>query len=76
MEESIYIVFDETNELLSRKREGADDAGIIEDGMKELTLNNSIKRIKDQLDEKYEDESINDQNIQEQSQDIDNLLKK
>ena len=41
MKESIHVVFDETNDLLSRKREGTNDAGIIEDGMKELTLNDS-----------------------------------
>ena len=43
--------------------------------MKELTLNDSNEQNKDQLDEKHEDESINDQNIQEQPQDTDNLPK-
>ena len=65
MEESIHVIFDETNDLLSRKREDVDDAGIIEDRIKELTLNDSNEQNKDQLDKKYEDESINDQNIQE-----------
>ena len=59
--------------IFHQERESADDVGIIEDGMKELTINNSNKRNKDYLEEKYEDESINDQNIQEQSQDTDNL---
>ena len=65
-----------TNDLPLRKREGADDAGIIEDKMKELTLNDSDQQNKDQMDEKYEDEHINDQNIQEQPQDTCNLSKK
>ena len=39
MEESIHVVFDETNDLPSRKKEGADDAGILEEGIKELTIN-------------------------------------
>ena len=73
VEESIHIVFDETNDLPSRKREGADDADIIEDGMKELTLNDSDQQNQVQIDEKYEDENINDQNIQEQPQDTGNL---
>ena len=44
--------------LPSRKKEDTDDAGILEEGMKELTINDSNERNKDQLDEKYEDESI------------------
>ena len=73
MKESIHIVFDETNDLPSRKREDADDAGIIEDEIKELTLSDSNEQNKSQLDEKHEDESINDQNIWEQPQDTGNL---
>ena len=52
VEESIHVAFDEANDLPSRKREDADDAGIKEDGMKELTLNNSNEQNKDQIDEK------------------------
>ena len=73
VKDSIHVVFDETNDLPSKKRESADDAGIIEDEMKELTINDSNEQNKDQLKEKYEDESINDQNTQEQPQDIGNL---
>ena len=73
VEESIHVIFNETNDLPSRKREGADDAGIIEDEMKELTLNDSDQQNKVQMDEKYKDENINNQNIQEQPQDIGNL---
>ena len=68
MEESIHIVFDKTNDLPSRKREGADDVDIIEEGMKELTIN-------DQLKEKHEDKSINDQNVREQPQGTSDLSK-
>ena len=68
VEESIHVAFDKTNDLPSRKREGADDVGIIKDGMKELTLNDSNEKNKDQLNE-----NINDQNIQEQPQDTGNL---
>ena len=68
VEKSIYVVFDETNDLPSRKRKDADDVGIIEDRMKELTFNDSNEQKKDQLNE-----SINDQNIQEQPQDTGNL---
>ena len=46
VEESIHIVFHKTNDLPSRKREGTDDAGIIEDAMKELTLNDSDQQNK------------------------------
>ena len=46
------LSFDETNDLPSKKREGADDAGIIEDGMKELILNDSNEQNKDQMHEK------------------------
>ena len=65
VEESIHVVFDKANDLPSRKREGANDAGIIKDRIKELTINDSNERNKKQLEEKYEDKSINDQNIQE-----------
>ena len=68
VKKSIHVIFDETKDLPSKKREGTNDAGIIEDGMKELTLNDSNEQNKDQLDE-----SINDQNIQEQPQDTGNL---
>ena len=44
--------------------------------MKELTINDSNEQNKGQLKKKYEDESINDQNIQEQPQDTSNLSKK
>ena len=67
MEESIYVVFDETHDLPLRKREGADDAGIMKEEKKEFTINDSNEQNKDQLEKKYEGESINDQNIQEQS---------
>ena len=46
MKELIHVVFDETNDLPIRKREGVDDAGIIEDRMKELTINDSNERNK------------------------------
>ena len=64
VEELIHVVFDETNDLPSQKREGTDDASIIEDGMKELILTDMDQQKKDQMDKKYEDENINDQNIQ------------
>ena len=73
MKELVHVIFDKSNDLPSRKREDADDVGIIEDEMKELILNDSDEQNKDQMDEKYEDESINDQNIQEQPQDTGNL---
>ena len=44
--------------------------------MKELTIKDSNKQNKDQLEEKHEDESINDQNIQEQPQGTSDLPKK
>ena len=75
MEESIHVIFDEANDLLSKKKEDANDVGIIEEGMKELTINDSNERNKEQLKEKHEDESINDQIIQEQPQDTSNLPK-
>ena len=41
VEESIHIVFDETNDLPSRKSEDIDDADPLIEGMKELTLKDS-----------------------------------
>ena len=46
VKESIHVVFDKTNDLPSKKIEDADNAGIIKDGMKELTINNSTSEIK------------------------------
>ena len=53
--------------IFHQGRESADDASIIEEGMKELTIKDSNEQNKDQLEEKHEDESINNQNVQEQS---------
>ena len=47
MEESTHIVFDEANDLPTRKREGTDDASIIEDEMKKLIINDSNERNKE-----------------------------
>ena len=49
MKESFHVIFDETNDLPSRKRKGADDTGIIKDGIKKLILNDSNEQKKDQL---------------------------
>ena len=41
VEESIHVVFDETNDLSSRKNEGIDDADPLIEGMKEIILKDS-----------------------------------
>ena len=51
VEESIHVVFDETNDLPSRKNEGFDDTDPLIEGIKEITLKDST--IQD--DEEYED---------------------
>ena len=50
VEESIHVIFDETNDLPSKKSEGIDDADPLIEGMKELTLKDSTI----QNEEKYE----------------------
>ena len=43
IEESIYVVFDETNDPFSRKEDVIDnDAGLIDNNMEKLTLKESI----------------------------------
>ena len=51
VEESIHVVFDESNDLPSRKNEGVDDADPLIEGMKEITLKDSTT----QEDEEQED---------------------
>ena len=51
VEESIHVIFDESNDLSSRKNEGVDDADPLIEGMKEITLKDST--IQD--DEEHED---------------------
>ena len=51
VEESIHVVFDETNDLPSRKNEGIDNADPLVERMKEITLKDST--IQD--DEEHED---------------------
>ena len=41
VEESIHVVFDESNDPPSRKNEGVDDADPLIEGMKEITLKDS-----------------------------------
>ena len=41
VEESIHVVFDETNDLPSRKSESIDNADPLIEGIKELTLKDS-----------------------------------
>ena len=51
VEESIHVVFDESNDLPLRKNEGVDDTDPLIEGMKEITLKDST--IQD--DEEHED---------------------
>ena len=51
VEESIHVIFDETNNLPLRKNEGIDDANPLIEGMKKITLKDST--IQD--DEEHED---------------------
>ena len=52
VEESIHVVFDETNDLPSRKNEDIDDADPLIEGMKELTLKDSIIQNEEEHDDK------------------------
>ena len=42
VEESIHVIFDVTNDFLSRKREIVDYTGLIVEGMNELILKDSM----------------------------------
>ena len=70
VEESIHVIFDETNDLPSRKNEGIDDADPLIEGMKEITLKDST--IQD--DEEHEDKQ--DEEGEEQSAGTNDLPKK
>ena len=72
VEESIHVVFDETNDLPSRKNEDIDDADLLIKGMKELTLKDSTIQNEEEHDDKQEDEG---EEQQEQSQNTNNLPK-
>ena len=55
VEESIHVVFDESNDLPSRKNEGVDDADPLIEGMKEITLKDTATpEDKEQEDKQYE----------------------
>ena len=72
VEESIHVVFDESNDLPSRKNEGVDDADPLIEGMKEITLKDSATpEDKDQEDEQNE----KGEEIQEQPQGTNDLPK-
>ena len=72
VEESIHVVFDESNDLPSRKNEGVDDADPLIEGMKEITLKDSATpEDKDQEDEQNE----RGEEIQEQPQGTNDLPK-
>ena len=72
VEESIHVVFDETNDLPSRKNEGVDDVDPLIEGMKEITLKDST--IQD--DEEHEDrQDEGGEEQQKQPQDTNDLPK-
>ena len=72
VEESIHVIFDETNDLPSRKNEDFDDADPLIEGIKEINLKDST--IQD--DEEYEDkQGEKGEEQQEQSQGTNNLPK-
>ena len=60
VEESIHVVFDETNDLPSRKNEDFDDADPLIEGIKEITLKDSTiqdnEEHEDKQDEKGEEQ--------------------
>ena len=72
VEESIHVVFDESNDLPSRKNKGVDDADPLIEGMKEITLKDSATpEDKDQEEEQNE----KGEEIQEQPQGTNDLPK-
>ena len=56
VEKSIHIVFDETNDLPSRKNEGFDNADPLIEGMKEITLKDSIIQDDEEHEDKQDEE--------------------
>ena len=62
VEESIHVIFDETNDLLLRKNEGIDDADLLIEGMKELTLKDSTIQNDEEHENKQDDEGENNKN--------------
>ena len=65
VEESIHVVFDESNDLPSRKNEGVDDADPLIEGMKEITLKDSTTQEDEEQEDKQDERG---EKIQERSE--------
>ena len=72
VEESIYVIFYETNDLSSRKSEGIDDVDPLIEGMKELTIKDSTIQNEEEHENKQDDEG---EEQQEQPQSTNDLPK-
>ena len=72
VEESIHVVFDEINDLPSRKNESFDDADPLIEGIKEITLKDSIIQDDEEHEDKQDEEG---EEQQEQPQGTNNLPK-
>ena len=68
VEESIHMVFDETNNLSSRKEDIADnDASIIDNGMEKLTLKEFLAQDNKENSKKVEGEEETHENTHDES---------
>ena len=72
VEESIHVIFYETNDLPSKKNEDINDVDPLIEGMKEITLKDSIIQNEEEHENKQEDEG---EEQQEQPQDTNDLPK-